>query len=56
MASNDKGCGMEHEVAGSPGDEVDDGMDAAALPVVPLVALAGSGTFALWTSLTCFVC
>ncbi len=28
----------------------------ARLPLRPLLALVGSGTFALWTSLTCFVC
>lgn len=28
----------------------------ATLPLKPLLGLAGSGVFAVWTSLTCFVC
>ncbi len=32
------------------------GQAAATLPVRPLLGLAGSGVFAVWTSLTCFVC
>ena len=31
-------------------------LPAAKLPVRPLLGLAGSGVFAVWTSLTCFVC
>ena len=44
---------MEHELVERP-DDVDP--DDVAMPVAPLIALAGSGTFAVWMSLTCFVC
>lgn len=30
--------------------------DAGPLPWVPMAALGGSGAFAAWMSLTCFVC
>ena len=47
---------MAHELVERPADDVDVDPDDVALPVAPLVALAGSGTFAVWMSLTCFVC
>lgn len=43
--------------AGAPaGAEPAAAQPAATLPVRPLLGLAGSGVFAVWTSLTCFVC
>lgn len=48
--------------AGARAEGVDGGPETAAdlpvatLPVRPLLGLAGSGVFAVWTSLTCFVC
>lgn len=56
MACNDRGCVMEHELADHCDEDVDSESEVVGLPVVPLVALAGSGTFAAWMSLTCFVC
>jgi len=36
--------------------ELDQEEDRAALPVRGMAALAISATFAVWTSLSCFVC
>lgn len=51
---------MQHELAELTGTEADCEADTEAgeapLPVVPIAALAASGTFAAWMSLTCFVC
>lgn len=47
---------MEHEPTERP-DHGDTGFeDGVGLTLAPLLALAGSGTFAAWTSLTCLVC
>lgn len=40
--------------AGRPATAPDE--PAERLPVAGLLGLAGSGTFAVWMSLTCFVC
>lgn len=37
-------------------DDLDLGVERAALPLGRLGAMVGSGAFAVWTSLTCFVC
>lgn len=39
----------------TPLDEVRE-LDKPRLPVWQIVGLLGSGAFAFWTSLTCFVC
>ena len=42
--------------APAPPEKGEDADDGGRLPVAGMAGLLGSGAFAVWTSLTCFVC